>query len=154
MSTARTPRQEAYAFQKVKLKRAIAGGFFYEAILIEYAILEDRSEAVLSRAGVKTTTKSGNSIGLGRKLKMIRTDESMQNTFIQKRLTPDLIESVKAWKEKRDDLTHALLKRSPDYEAAETLAKEGAELSKEFDNKVHSVVDWFDKKCKRNLSIP
>ena len=148
-ATTRTPKQEAYAFQKMKLKRAISGGFFYEAILIEYAIFEDRSEAVLSHAGIKTTTKSGHSIGLAQKLKMIGTDASMQNAFIQKRLTADLIGSILVWKGKRDALTHALMKQAPDYETAETLAKEGNELLRVFDNKIRSVNRFLEKSNQR-----
>ena len=42
------------------LTKAMKQGFYYEAIFIEYAILEDRLASVLKYAGVLTMEKSGN----------------------------------------------------------------------------------------------
>ncbi len=40
-------KQELYARLKGKLKRALAAEFWYEACMIEYAIIEDRTSSIL-----------------------------------------------------------------------------------------------------------
>lgn len=45
-------KRSTYAQQKVRYKRAIKGGFYYEALLIDYALMEDRLKSFLYHAGV------------------------------------------------------------------------------------------------------
>lgn len=141
-------KHDIYAAQKVKLKRAVTSGFFYEAILIEYAMLEDRTESALRHAGVKTVNSKGYPLMLNEKLNKIKSDARFSDPFIKKRLTDELLELVREWKRKRDALTHALMKHPPDNEAAETVALEGAGLVRKLENKVRSVNDHRDKQAK------
>lgn len=134
-------KHDIYAVQKVKLKRALAGGFFYEAVLIEYAMLEDRTESALRHAGVKTENAKGFPLMLNEKLNKIKSNSRFRDPYIKKRLSDELIEAVREWKRKRDALTHALMKRPPDNDAAEAVAREGADLVKTLENKVRSVND-------------
>ena len=148
MQTEDVTKQDRYALQKVRLKRAIAGGFFYEAILIEYAMFEDRTESALRHADVRTTDRRQQPLKLADKLNKINDHPAFQDKFIRKRLTRELIEDVRQWKNKRDDLVHALMKSPPTDEEARALAERGRELLRVLENKVRSVNDWRERTIK------
>lgn len=46
-------KYEAYKAMKMNLNKAMKSGFYYQAIFIEYAIIEDRCLSALKHAGVK-----------------------------------------------------------------------------------------------------
>ncbi len=140
-----TAKQKTYAEQKIRLRRARAGGFFYEAILIEYAMMEDRTESLLRHAGIKTVNNNGNPFMISEKLRKIEGNPKFHDPFIRKRLNVELIERVRKWKKDRDDLTHGLMKHLPDYEKAKQVADEGAEIVRLFENKTRSVNDWRER---------
>ena len=50
-------KQHKYSEMMTKLKRATYEEYYYEAIFIEYAILEDRTESILKHANVKYKDK-------------------------------------------------------------------------------------------------
>lgn len=140
-------KQEQYAEQKVRLKRALYGAFYYEAILIEYAMFEDRSASVLSHVGCKTHDKRGNPIGLSKKLDVINDNPSFQIKFIKQRLSRDLIEKIRDWKNSRDVLVHNLMNiPTGNSSEAKEVAENGNELLRLFDNKVNSVNHYLEKK--------
>ena len=43
-------KYEAYKAMKVNLSKAMRSGFYYQAIFIEYAIIEDRTVSLLRHA--------------------------------------------------------------------------------------------------------
>lgn len=139
-------KQEAYAQQKTKLKRALASKFFYEAIFVEYAIIEDRANSVLLCAGVKTVTKDGESIGLKKKLDRIKDNQVFHDPFIRKRLTNDLIVQIQDWRVKRNDLIHDLMNMSVEEEELQELVEQGKKLMDIFDNRIKSVTNYLLKK--------
>ena len=51
-------KQENYAHMKAGLKRALQAEFYYEAIFIEYAIVEDRCTSILKHAGIDYCKKT------------------------------------------------------------------------------------------------
>ena len=51
-------KQHKYSEMMTKLKRATYEEYYYEAIFIEYAILEDRTESILKHANVKYKDKT------------------------------------------------------------------------------------------------
>lgn len=51
-------KRSTYARQKVRYKRAVKGGFYFEALLIDYALMEDRLKSFLYHAGVVLTMDS------------------------------------------------------------------------------------------------
>jgi hypothetical protein len=51
-------KRYTYAQQKGRLKRALKSGFCFEALLIEYALMEDRMMSFLYHAGVVNTRES------------------------------------------------------------------------------------------------
>lgn len=139
-------KQSIYADLKTKLSRAMRAKFYYEAIFIEYAIVEDRCRSVLHHAGVPYQNKNGEDIGLSKKLNKIESGlPAFASGYVKKRLTPELIQEIRAWKDRRDNLTH---KRADDryrHEEIEAIAVEGREIVRVLDNKVKSVNKYFDK---------
>lgn len=137
-------KQNIYADLKKKLSRAMRAKFYYEAIFIEYAIVEDRCRSVLRHAGVSYLTNKGRDIGLKEKLKRI---EKMlpASDYVKKRLTPEFLQEIKVWKERRDDLTHKRADIPYDHEDIEAIAVAGREIVRVLENKVKSVNNYFNK---------
>lgn len=79
-------KYEAYRSMMVNLTKALKSGFYYEAIFIEYAIIEDRCLSVLLSAGVKVLDKRGNVIKLSTKLNKLRTHKAFVVPFMRKKL--------------------------------------------------------------------
>ena len=140
-------KQQEYAKKKIKLKKALQSKFFFEAIFIEYAIFEDRAESVLFSAGIKTTNKQGNPLGLSAKLNKIKDRETFQKKYIKKRLSNDLIEEIRVWKEIRDGLIHDLMNSQLREDELESTAIKGKELMDKFDSGVKSVKNYFIKQA-------
>ena len=65
---ARIRKFENYKHMKASLKRAMNEEFYYQAIFIEYAIIEDRTASVLRHAGVKSIDNRGWELKLSAKL--------------------------------------------------------------------------------------
>ena len=140
-------KQEQYAEQKMRLKRALYGAFYYEAILIEYAMFEDRAASVLLHMGCKTQNRRGNPLKLSEKLNVINDNPAFQIKFVKQRLSRDLIEKIRDWKNSRDVLVHNLMNiPTGNSSEAKDIAENGNELLRIFDNKVNSVNRFADKK--------
>ena len=139
-------KYENYKILKVKLKKALAAEFFYEAIFIEYAIMEDRMESALIHAGVKHLDSRGWPLKLSAKIKKMQGSGAFTQSYVRKRITLELLDDINEWKCQRDALIHALAKQQYDGERLRGIALEGNELIKTLDNKVRSVNKYFDKK--------
>ena len=134
-----------YKAMKENLKRAITSEFYYEAIFIEYAILEDRLESLLRHAGVNVLDKNGHAISYSNKVKVVKSNARFHDKFIMKKITSDFLDELKSWSNKRNRLVHALAKMPYCNDSLKEVALEGNELVKIFDNKVKSVNNYFDK---------
>lgn len=139
-------KYEAYKAMKVNLSKALRTGFYYQAIFIEYAIIEDRCLSLLQHAGVKWKDNRDHEVKLSTKLNKIRTNPMFASLYVRKRLTADLIDEIEDWKRERDKLIHALARIKYDDESVRNVAERGAELVRILDNKVRSVNEYFDKK--------
>lgn len=137
-------KYENYRRQKSQLKKALANEFFYEAIFIEYAIMEDRLEAALRHGGAKLINSRGNPLTISEKINKLSSNATFTVPYIRKRLSLELLESVKCWKRKRDALIHALLKQTFSAESLQEVALQGDALIKELDSKIRSVEKYLD----------
>ena len=61
-------KREKYAILMSKLKKATDNEYYYEAIFLEYAILEDRMESLLKHANIKYKEKDEKSLKLMKKI--------------------------------------------------------------------------------------
>lgn len=136
-----------YAELSEKLKSAIENEFYYEAIFIEYAILEDRTESILRHANVERFDEKGNPMNLNSKLKAIENNIKFQNDYVKKHLPRSLIKQIHAWKSQRNDIIHDLINSEYDNNDIKALALEGKELVKIITNK-STLINNYNKKTK------
>lgn len=146
-------KYEAYKSMKKNLMKAMKAEFYYQAIFIEYAIIEDRCESVLRHAGVKTTEKNKNGeqiISLEKKLNKMEKNPMFAIPYVRKRITLDLISDIRNWKKERNDLVHDLAKIPYNPESLKDIAVKGVIIINTLDNKVKSVNRYHDKQQSRN----
>ena len=130
---------------KANLTKAMRAEFFYQAIFIEYAIIEDRTLSALKHAGVKTIDKRGNNPKLSAKLNKMRSNPAFTAAYVRKRIPLDLIDEIEVWKRDRDHLIHALATIPYDHESIREIAERGQRLVKVIDSRVKSVNAYYDK---------
>jgi len=121
-----------YALLKSKLSRALKGGFWLEACMIEYAIIEDRTSSILQHGGVCKDAYSS-AKKLSNKLNSIAMQIGKKHPILSKKVDPNLLESVRVWKDKRNDLVHRACVHY-DEAAAKLLAEEGRLLVEKISN--------------------
>ena len=138
-------KYDSYKAMKVNLKKAMRAGFYYQAIFIEYAIIEDRCASVLRHAGIKCDSSNGREIRLSDKLRKMERNPAFANPFVRKKIPVDLILELRVWKDKRDQLIHALAKIPYDHDSIKEIATDGEELVRSLDNAVRSVNNYHEK---------
>lgn len=136
---------EVYKSMNESLTKAMRSGFYYQAIFIEYAIIEDRCASVLKYAGIKYLDKKGRDISISQKLKEMRNNAVFQVPYVRQRITLELLDEITVWKNKRDDLIHHLAETPYDHESIRDTAITGQELVKKLSNKVRSVNAYHEK---------
>ena len=149
MSEKNYVKQEIYANMKENLKKAMKAGFYYEAIFIEYAIIEDRCASLLKHADVRYVEKDGKEITIKQKLSKLKSNPAFVSPYVRKRLPIEFIQRMTDWKEERNRLIHALTKIPYDNKAIKRTADEGQEIARILDNSAKSINNYF-KKLKEN----
>lgn len=138
-------KYQTYKSMNENLSKAMRSEFYYQAIFIEYAIIEDRCTSVLKHAGVKYLDSKGHEIKLSQKLTKMRDNPAFHIPYIQQRITLELLEEITVWKRERDKLIHALATIPYDHESVKATAVTGQELVKKLSSKVRSVNAYHDK---------
>ena len=133
MQTENIQKYENYKEQFKRLNKAIDNRFYLEALFISYAIIEDRSEAILNYEGNGINSK--NFVSIDRKLNKIKSIAEQKKSLPQKYFSDSLIDDILAWKEKRNGLIHALMKQSLTTEDLEKAAEDGRRLARELANR-------------------
>lgn len=129
-----------------KLTYSITCEFFYEAIFIEYAILEDRTSSLL-----KHSNKEYKEFTLSEKLYRIKHLDTLQNDYCKKHISKELLRNCTKWKNKRNELIHDLVERKYNDEEIKVIALEGYEIVKKFNSKTTLVNKFLDKNVGVNL---
>ena len=130
MSENNIEKQETYKLLSEKLSKALMHGFWFEACMIEYAIIEDRTSSILYYSGV---SKNAYSKKLGNKLNSIEYQIEKKHPIISKKVDYGLISKLKVWKEDRNDLVHRACTMY-DEKKAEVVARKGEILVKKLKN--------------------
>ena len=125
-------KQDRYKRLHEQLTKAIKNEFWFEACMIEYAILEDRTSAILYYGKVCGDAYSSRK-KLGNKLNSIEYQIGKKHPIISKKVDPNLISQLKEWKEKRNDLVHRACV-SYEEERAAAVAMEGIILIRRLQN--------------------
>lgn len=121
-------KHENYKEQNIRLSRALKNRFYLEAIFIEYSMLEDRTESILRYTG--NFPKGDDFVSINRKIHLIEKLIENKTALIRHYFGAELISSLKGWKEKRNAMIHALIKRNITTEDLENIALEGEFLAK------------------------
>lgn len=138
-------KYQTYKSMNENLSKAMRSEFYYQAIFIEYAIIEDRCTSVLKHAGVKYLDSKGHEIKLSQKLAKMRDNPAFHIPYIRQRITLEVLEEITVWKRERDKLIHALARTPYDHESVKATAIAGQELVKKLSSKVRSVNAHHDK---------
>lgn len=140
-------KQFTYAERKVQLKKALQSGFYFEAIFIEYAIMEDRTESILRHAGsISLTNKQGRPLSLSQKVNKIRGCKPFEEKRIRRHLSLELLARLDEWREKRNELVHVLMKSQADYSELKPIAEAGKEIVRLLENAARQVNKYFDSR--------
>lgn len=126
-------KYENYKEQFRRLNKALANGFNLEAMFIEYAIMEDRTESILRHAGLWEAylkSRKGRGPTIDSKVRYIEKRAENKSDLLHRYFADDLLANILAWKEERNRLIHALLKQQFAHNEISTLAQKGNELVK------------------------
>lgn len=145
MESKNIEKYEIYKKMKVNLKKAMKAGFYYQAIFIEYAIIEDRCLSLLRHAGVKYLDNRGWELKLSKKLNKLRTNPAFTKPYVRKRISLDLLDEIENWKKQRDNLIHNLAKMPYNHESIQIIAEDGQKLVNTLDSKTRVVNNYYKK---------
>ena len=141
-----------YKTQMNRLKKAMTYQYYLEAMFIEYAIIEDRAEAILRYENNSIKSKEGQFVSLDRKLNKILDIARAKNSLAKKYIESSLIEEIRAWKDERNGMIHALMKKSLTTQDILILAEKGLDLSRRFTDIATKYRRAVDRKNKRVLN--
>ena len=121
-------KQKNYRVQFTRLNKALVHQFYLEAVFIAYAIIEDRTEAVLRYEGKQINSKGF--VSLDRKLRKIRSTLTEEQCICGRYFDEEILDSLSAWKESRNSKMHALMKGVQSTTELAVLAEEGKTLAR------------------------
>lgn len=130
-----------YTEQFRRLKKALDNGFNLEAMFIEYAIMEDRTESILRHGGLWDAyikKQKDRSPTINSKITYIQKRTESGDKFLKKYFSDDLLNHVLLWKDERNRLIHSLLKQQLAHNEISELAARGNELVKELRSRTGS----------------
>ena len=131
-------KQLNYREQFKRLDKALNNNFYLEALFIEYAIMEDRTESILRYEGNEIKVKEGSFISINRKLDKIKKIAEQRKRLPERYFSDNLIECIQLWKDERNRMIHALMKQSLTTEELTELALEGKILCRQLCNKANN----------------
>lgn len=126
-------KYENYKEQFQRLNKALSNGFNLEAMFIEYAIMEDRTESILRHGDywdAYLKKQKGRGPTINSKIKYILGKTNSGDKLLAKYFSDDLLDRILIWKEDRNRLLHALLKQQFEHNEITELAAKGNDLVK------------------------
>ncbi len=142
-------KYENYREQFKRLKSALNGGFNLEAMFIEYAIMEDRTEFILRHAEkweAYLKSRKGREPNIDSKVKYIQKLAENRKDTLHKYFADDMLTELLTWKEERNRLIHALLKQQLEHNEVSTLAEQGKQLVDELRKRAGNYNRAFDRR--------
>ena len=140
-------KYENYKEQFKRLKKAFDYKFYMEAIFIEYAMMEDRMEAILRYEGNEIKPKNEKEfISMGRKLNKIKKIAEQKKSLLQKYFADGIADEISEWITKRNALIHALLKKELTTDEVEAFALEGKTLTRTLCNKAKNYKSAIERR--------
>ena len=140
-------KYENYREQFKRLNKAFDYKFYMEAIFTEYAIMEDRAEAILRYEGNEIRPKNEQEfVSITRKLSKISTIAREKNSVAYRYFSDNIISDITAWIKQRNSLIHALLKKNLTTDEVEAFAREGEILTRILCNKARNYKRAVERK--------
>lgn len=140
-------KYDNYKEQLGRLKKAMDNHFLLEALFIEYAVIEDRTESILLHADKQVRERAG----LMEKVKAIRKLQA-KDTLICKYILPDMMDAIEAWSKKRNDMIHSLMKQTMTTEDLEQITSQGQVLVKTLCSKTTSYKRALEREMKKQVT--
>ncbi len=132
-------KQENYKIQFQRLKKAMENAFYLEAVFIEYAIMEDRTESILAYEGNQIVPKNEKEfISFTRKKNRIEKLSERKGSLIGRYFSDDLLQRIQDWVNGRNAVVHALLKKNMTTDEVRLFAEQGEDLCKELRNRANN----------------
>ena len=144
-------KYENYKEQFKRLKSALNNGFNLEAMFIEYAIMEDRTESVLKHAEKWESylkSRKGHDTTIDSKVKYIRKTAEQKSSIAHRYFSDSLLDEILEWKEDRNRLIHALLKQKFTHEEIPDIAAKGYELACRLRSRSGNYIRALERKLK------
>ena len=97
-------KYENYREQFKRLNRALLNGFNLEAMFIEYAIMEERTESILRHADMWEAylkSRKGKEPNIATKIKYIEKLAENKKDILHRYFSDDLLEQILIWKDER-----------------------------------------------------
>ncbi len=127
-------KYENYREQFKRLNSALHNGFNLEALFIEYAIMEDRTESILRHADkweAYLKSRKGREPNIDSKIKYIQKLAENRKDLLHRYYSDEMLSDILTWKEDRNRLIHALLKQQLEHNEISALAEQGKQLADE-----------------------
>ena len=146
-------KYENYREQFKRLNSALNSGFNLEAMFIEYAIMEDRTESILRHADkweAYLKSRKGREPNIDSKVKYIQKLAENRKDLLHKYFFDELLDRILAWKEDRNRLIHALLKQQLEHNEIKALAEQGKQLVDELRKQAGNYNRVIDRRKEKN----
>ena len=141
-------KYENYREQFKRLNSALKNGFNLEAMFIEYAIMEDRTESILHHADkwdAYIKSRKGRDPTINSKVKYIQKLAMFNNDPLHTYFSDSLLDKLLVWKDERNRLIHALLKQELKHNEVAGLAADGKRLVDELRTKAGNYNRLMDR---------
>ena len=138
-------KYDNYKILKVRLKKAISQKYWFEACMIEYAIIEDRTASILKNTDV---VKDPYEKKLSNKLRSIEYQIGKEHPIISKKVDKQLLVDISAWKDARNEEVHRACIHFYDEDAMSKIAIDGNNLVNLITNTASRVKNACIKKGK------
>lgn len=113
-------KQAVYAELTGKLKKALKYEFYLQAIVYEYAIIEDRLNSFLKYSDITQDIKT-----VGKKIGKL---QKVENKLLKKYFTAELELITTSWVSKRNQIIHSFVKNPLSEAELKLIAEEGKEV--------------------------
>lgn len=133
-------KNEIYAKLKIDLKKAMNYGFYFQAVFIESAILEDRCRSALKHTKINVEGKNFHQL-----LNLLKSRPEFAKPVIRKKIPLSLIDDIFRWKDERNKLVHNLTNISYDNSRLEDTVTSGQELVRRLENGVRALSRYYIK---------
>ena len=137
-------KNQSYKELMEDLTLAIEKEFYYEAIFIEYAIFEDRTESLIRHSKLEHDLKT-KEFNLFNKINLIKNAQEFKSFYCNKHEIVKILNEVNDWREIRNKLIHDLVNTEFTSDDIKEIATKGYELVTKLNNKSTLVNDYFDQ---------